>query len=110
MSVGAHIQFVSEDKESLYFPLATEMDFANHWVPAAEKQGLKWMPQFQTGVLVSFDDLDTVLEEFRFLRMDFEKRGAVGESLWENFVGRIDRVLALFSNLDRSEIGEIFIG
>ena len=63
-----------------------------------------------TGVPVSFDDLDAVLAEFRFLRTDFEKRTATGEALWATYVTRIDRVLALLSSLDRSEIGEMFIG
>ena len=110
MTVGAHVQFKDTDSESLYFPLATESDFALHWVPAAEKRGLRWIPQFQTGVPVAFDDLNSVLDEFRLLRTDFENRKGAEMSLFANYVTRIDRILEVLQSLDQSEIEEIFIG
>lgn len=110
MSVGVLIQFASENKESTYLPLATEIGFAKHWVNAAKKRDLTWIPQFQTGVPVPVDALDAVIEELRCLYVDFQKKVETGEVLWASYVDKIAHVLEVLSCVDRSQIEEIFIG
>jgi len=56
-------------------PVAPMSTFRELWLPACEVLGLKWVPQFETGIPVSVEDVPDVLEELRALKAWLDQPG-----------------------------------
>ncbi|NNB84418.1 hypothetical protein HI113_02080 [Corallococcus exiguus] len=105
MSVAMLVTFKAKDRDSLYIPVATQGAYHALWLPAAEKLGLKWVPQFEDGPVVDVSELPALLDELRKLR-DALASNPKNDSLLE----RIDWILEELSGLDPNEVSRISIG
>jgi hypothetical protein len=47
-----------------FIPIATEAVFASEWLPVALSFGATWLPRFQVGTAVEYEDLGPVASEF----------------------------------------------
>lgn len=119
MSVGVLVQFKSPDRETLYVPVATEGTYSRYWVSAAERLGLLWLPEFQTGAIVPLDALPAVIAEFEQVRAEFARRPDMTDrfirqrmdvATMQELLERADNVLEALKGLDPAEVNEIFIG
>lgn len=105
MSVAILVKFKAPERDSLYIPVATQGVYHTVWQETAEKQGLKWVPQFENGPIVEVKELAEVMEEFRTLR-----------AIWANdprndwLLERIDFILEQLSDINLDEVSRISIG
>jgi hypothetical protein len=89
-----------------YLPLATEVVFSAHWLPAAAALGCSWLPLFQTGTPVDPDELPAVRAELERVRDHFARAPEASEQLRERSRWLVEEL----ARLDPAEIREIFIG
>ena len=70
MSVSATIINPEDDKERLLnIPIASEAFFQDYWLPLIKKMDLNWLNCFQSGIEVSYEDKDDIIEELGKLRL-----------------------------------------
>ncbi|MFT3765618.1 MAG: hypothetical protein QM820_08900 [Minicystis sp.] len=105
MSVAVVVYFCAPDREPLYLPVATEAVFGRHWLPAAARLGLRWIPQFESGATVSAGELRAVVAELEQIRDAF-----AGNAATAPLVARVDSITAALGAIDPAEVREIFIG
>lgn len=105
MSVAIHIKFKAAHRDPLHIPVATQGAYHTVWLPTAERLGLKWVPLFENGPVVSVNELTAVMDEFRKLR-DVLASNPKNASVLE----RIDSLLEELSDVPLDEVAEIFIG
>lgn len=105
MSVAILIEFKAQGRNSLYLPMATEGTYSREWGGVARKLGLHWLPLFQSGMRVEVSDLPAVVDELRQLRAALINRPGTTPT-----VDRIDSILEALSEVEPSEVAEIFIG
>lgn len=63
MSVALQIPACGAEPVRL-IPIATETVYASEWLPLADSIGATWLPRFQTGADVGYDDPAQVAGEF----------------------------------------------
>jgi hypothetical protein len=110
MSVAVVITFRDEDAVGpSYLPVATEAIFSAHWLPAAERLGLVWMPLFQSGTTVAIEDIPTVRAEFEQLR-DYFARAPDDVVMIEHLRERSKWLSTELARIDPAMIRDLFIG
>jgi hypothetical protein len=66
MSIGIIVDTPKDDEEKLFFiPVATEKIFEKYWMPAAQEMNLKWIPIFETGIVIEKEDLPSIIKELK---------------------------------------------
>jgi hypothetical protein len=69
MSVALLITMQDDPEARRLVPVATQQIFRDHWMRGCRDLGLRWVPQFETGIPLSKDDIPEVLEDLRVLRL-----------------------------------------
>lgn len=68
MSVGLFVAYPEPQHEDRFVPVASDLVYSRHWRPVALLLKLRWIPRFQTGWMVTPDDVQPLLRELSQFR------------------------------------------
>jgi hypothetical protein len=66
MSIALLIEYQDSNKNELV-PVATEESFKEYWLPAVSRLSLEWIPLFETGVPLAYEDIGDVCRELEMI-------------------------------------------
>ena len=67
MTIALIIHNPINELEERSIPISTESFFTDAWQPLAKVLNLQWIPLFQTGVFITNEDQDKILDELILL-------------------------------------------
>ena len=103
MSVALLVKDTANAEQRLV-PVATEAVFKSKWILGAQELGLEWIDLMETGLDVTSENCNDVLEELRRLREWMELRGEIYE------LERLDRLVAELGAIRFEDGATVFVG
>lgn len=109
MSIAVVITTGNPGTGATYLPVATGEIFSVHWLPAAARLGLVWIPLFQSGTSVPIEDFPAVRVEFEQMR-DYFAAAPVGAPMIAQLRERSRWLSTELTRFDPASIRDLYVG
>jgi hypothetical protein len=109
MSIGLFIGYRDPRKEDRLIPIASDEVFHTYWKPICAELGLRWVPRFQKGWMLSIQDLPHILEELTRLRR-YLACGETHAEISHHMLARISVVVRELNEVHNSVDADAFVG
>jgi hypothetical protein len=112
MSVSLLIEYPDANNSSRMIPISTEDFFKTYWLPLAKSLELPWVQMFETGVIITLEDLPVVLNELKLMKefVLHEPYPNITQGVLDHIVGRINLLVSELNSTKNSDNLSIYIG
>ncbi len=108
MSIGLLISSAENDEVLDFAPVATQDTFGRVWLPICLEVGLEFIPVFESGMLITEEVYDDVLQELN--RLEETVRHKAGSPVYDNLLERLHVMTEKLQNYKGKENVKIWIG
>lgn len=109
MSIGLLVCYRDREREDRLVSVASDAVFLDFWIPICSELGLRWLPRFSTGWLLSAQDAPHLLEELRRLER-YLSCGETHAEISAHMLGRISSLVRELIEIQNNSHIDAYIG
>jgi len=109
MSIGLLVSYHDTRREDRWIPIASEDSFGHHWKPICAELNLRWIPRFQSGWMLSPQDLPYILDELGRLHR-YLSCGQTHAEIRPRLMARINALIRELTEIQKMKDADAYVG